>query len=97
MIVRFQTRLQARKALAKNGSVLGECFLQVNSFKDIYVLNNFFSGGTIMVGLAPCTDNSVLDQGYLIYITNLLEKISRLLGGLISFFSWLIIDKFIKY
>ena len=50
-----------------------------------------------MVGLAPCTDNSVLDQGYLIYITNLLEKISRLLGGLISFFSWLIIDKFIKY
>ncbi|XP_023322548.1 nucleoporin NUP53 isoform X2 [Eurytemora carolleeae] len=44
MHIRFQTRLQARKALAKNGSVLG---------------------GTIMVGLAPCTDNSVLDQGNL--------------------------------
>jgi nuclear pore complex protein Nup53 len=44
MHVRFQTRLQARKALSKNGSVLG---------------------GTIMVGVGPCTDDTVLDQGNL--------------------------------
>lgn len=41
MHIRFQTRLQARKALSKNGAVLG---------------------GTIMVGVAPCTELAVLDQ-----------------------------------
>jgi len=41
MHVRFQTRLQASKAVAKNGSVIG---------------------GTIMVGVSPCRDESVLDQ-----------------------------------
>jgi len=42
MHIRFQTRLQARKALSKNGSVLG---------------------GTIMVGVCPCTEDTVLQQG----------------------------------
>jgi len=41
MHLRFQTRLQARKALSKNGSILG---------------------GTIMVGVAACTEESVLNQ-----------------------------------
>ena len=82
----FKQDCKLGKRLLKMDPFLVSVFLQVNSFEDIYVLNNFFSGGTIMVGLAPCTDNSVLDQGYLIFITNLLEKISRLLGGLISFF-----------
>jgi len=41
MHVRFQTRLQASKAVAKNGCVIG---------------------GTIMVGVALCRDESVLDQ-----------------------------------
>lgn len=41
MHLRFQTRLQARKALSKNGTVLG---------------------GTIMIGVCPCTDTSVLEQ-----------------------------------
>jgi len=41
MHIRFQTRLQASKALGKNGSILG---------------------GSIMVGVAPCKDESVLDN-----------------------------------
>lgn len=40
MHIRFQTRLQATKALGKNAGVLG---------------------GSIMVGVAPCRDDSVLD------------------------------------
>jgi len=40
MHIRFQTRLQATKALGKNAGVLG---------------------GSIMVGVAPCRDESVLD------------------------------------
>jgi len=41
MHIRYQTRLQARKALSKNGSILG---------------------GTIMIGVAQCSEESVLDQ-----------------------------------
>jgi len=43
MHLRFQTRMQARKALSKAGSVLG---------------------GTIMIGVGPCTEGSVLDQSH---------------------------------
>jgi len=39
--VRLQTRMQANKALGKNGSVMG---------------------GSIMVGISPCSDTSVLDR-----------------------------------
>jgi nuclear pore complex protein Nup53 len=42
MHLRFQTKLQAKKALSKNGTVVG---------------------GTIMIGIRPCTDESVLEQG----------------------------------
>merc|ERR1719278_1362798 len=41
MHIRFQTRLQATKALGKNAGILG---------------------GSIMVGVAPCRDESVLDS-----------------------------------
>lgn len=41
MHLKFQTRLQAKKAISRNGSVLGS---------------------TIMVGVSPCTDNSVLEN-----------------------------------
>jgi len=41
MHLRFQTRLQAKKAISKNGTILGS---------------------TIMVGVSPCTDTTVLDQ-----------------------------------
>jgi nuclear pore complex protein Nup53 len=41
MHVRFQTRLQASKAVGKNGSVIGN---------------------TIMLGVAPCKEESVVDQ-----------------------------------
>jgi len=41
MHVRMQTRLQATKAVSKNGCVLG---------------------GSIMVGIAPCKDQTVLDN-----------------------------------
>eukprot|EP00088_Acartia_fossae_P002743 TRINITY_DN11129_c0_g1_i1.p1 TRINITY_DN11129_c0_g1~~TRINITY_DN11129_c0_g1_i1.p1 ORF type:complete len:324 (+),score=38.55 TRINITY_DN11129_c0_g1_i1:35-1006(+) len=41
MHIRFQTKLQARKAISKNGAVLG---------------------GSIMIGVAQCTEDSVLDQ-----------------------------------
>lgn len=42
MHLRFQTKLQAKKALSKNGTIVG---------------------GTIMIGIRPCTDESVLEQG----------------------------------
>lgn len=41
MHVRFQTRLQAKKAISKNGSILG---------------------GTIMVGISPCREESVIEN-----------------------------------
>jgi nuclear pore complex protein Nup53 len=41
MHLKFQTRLQAKKAISKNGTVLGS---------------------TIMVGVSPCSDSSVLEN-----------------------------------
>lgn len=43
MHLRFQTRMQARKALSKAGTILG---------------------GRIMIGVGPCTEESVLDQSH---------------------------------